>query len=195
MADTPNINELREACGSDELSHVFTFLESQDMTEDEGFLIRMGDESTKLRAKLDKRNDTIDEAWSFGPDNEVAKAGEHCLVESQVKDRRRLDLIAQLLLLTREGLEEKKAHIEKIKAIQAQKRGLGSPVFDKLGAELAKTTLSIPATKGFEFGSGFADIECFSYELAGSGYVFSPNRTNRLLSYLLNGTGYMNCLV
>ncbi|PWA82318.1 chorismate synthase protein [Artemisia annua] len=39
------------------------------------------------------------------------------------------------------------------------------------------------------------DIECFSYELAGSGYVFIPNRTNRLLSYLLNGTGYMNCLV
>ncbi|PWA87378.1 chorismate synthase [Artemisia annua] len=122
MADTLNINEVREACSSDELSHVFTFLESQDMTEDEGFLIRMGDESTKLRAKLDKRNDTIDEAWSFGPDNEVAKAGEHCLVESQVRDRRRLDLIAQLLLLTREGIEEKKAHIEKIKAIQTQKR-------------------------------------------------------------------------
>ncbi|PWA67188.1 hypothetical protein CTI12_AA318170 [Artemisia annua] len=92
------------------------------MTEDEGFLIRMGDESTQLRAKLDKRTDTIDEAWSFGPNNEVAKAGEDCLVESQVKDHRRLDLIAQLLLLTREGIEEKKAHIEKIKAIQTQKR-------------------------------------------------------------------------
>ncbi|PWA37259.1 chorismate synthase 1, chloroplastic [Artemisia annua] len=34
--------------------------------------------------------------------------------------------------------------------------GLGSPVFDKLEAELAKTTLSLHATKGFEFGSGFA---------------------------------------
>ncbi|PWA53205.1 chorismate synthase 1, chloroplastic [Artemisia annua] len=34
--------------------------------------------------------------------------------------------------------------------------GLGSPVFDKLEAELAKTALSIPATKGFEFGSVFA---------------------------------------
>ncbi|PWA43512.1 hypothetical protein CTI12_AA525950 [Artemisia annua] len=122
MADTPNINELREACGSDELCHVFTFLQSQNMTEDEGFLIRMGDESTQLRAKLDKRNDTINEAYSFGPDNEVAKAGEDCLVESQVRDHQRLDLMAQLLLLTREGLEEKKAHIEKIKAIQTQKR-------------------------------------------------------------------------
>ncbi|CAI9767466.1 unnamed protein product [Fraxinus pennsylvanica] len=35
-------------------------------------------------------------------------------------------------------------------------RGLGSPVFDKLGAELAKAVMSIPATMGFEFGSGFA---------------------------------------
>ncbi|PWA55209.1 hypothetical protein CTI12_AA429330 [Artemisia annua] len=122
MADTPNIKELIEACGSDELCHVFTFLHSQDMTEDEGFLIRMGDESTQLRAKLDKRNDTIDEAWSFGPDNEVAKAGEDCLVESQVRDHRRLDLITQLLLLTRKGLEEKKADIEKIKAIPTQKK-------------------------------------------------------------------------
>ncbi|KAG9149743.1 hypothetical protein Leryth_012456 [Lithospermum erythrorhizon] len=35
-------------------------------------------------------------------------------------------------------------------------RGLGSPVFDKLEAELAKAALSLPATKGFEYGSGFA---------------------------------------
>ncbi|KAI3957433.1 hypothetical protein MKW98_003154 [Papaver atlanticum] len=34
-------------------------------------------------------------------------------------------------------------------------RGLGSPVFDKLEAELAKVMMSLPATKGFEFGSGF----------------------------------------
>ena len=33
--------------------------------------------------------------------------------------------------------------------------GLGDPVFDKLEAELAKATLSLPATKGFEIGSGF----------------------------------------
>ncbi|KAI4384037.1 hypothetical protein MLD38_009809 [Melastoma candidum] len=35
-------------------------------------------------------------------------------------------------------------------------RGLGTPVFDKLEALLAKAALSLPATKGFEFGSGFA---------------------------------------
>lgn len=34
--------------------------------------------------------------------------------------------------------------------------GLGEPVFDKLEAKLAQAMLSIPATKGFEIGSGFA---------------------------------------
>lgn len=33
---------------------------------------------------------------------------------------------------------------------------LGSPFFDKLGAEFAKACLSLPATKGFEFGRGLA---------------------------------------
>ncbi|KAL7109454.1 hypothetical protein ACP275_06G176100 [Erythranthe tilingii] len=35
-------------------------------------------------------------------------------------------------------------------------RGLGSPVFDKLEAELAKAAMSLPASKGIDFGSGFA---------------------------------------
>ena len=35
-------------------------------------------------------------------------------------------------------------------------KGLGEPVFDKLEADLAKGVISLPATKGFEIGSGFA---------------------------------------
>lgn len=35
-------------------------------------------------------------------------------------------------------------------------KGLGSPVFDKLEADLAKGVMSLPASKGFEIGSGFA---------------------------------------
>ncbi len=33
--------------------------------------------------------------------------------------------------------------------------GIGMPVFDKLEADLAKALMSLPATKGFEIGSGF----------------------------------------
>tara|TARA_B100000925_G_scaffold66580_1_gene45467 strand:+ start:49 stop:1137 length:1089 start_codon:yes stop_codon:yes gene_type:complete len=37
--------------------------------------------------------------------------------------------------------------------------GLGDPVFDKLEADLAKAMMSLPATKGFEIGSGFKGVE------------------------------------
>ncbi|CAI0411769.1 unnamed protein product [Linum tenue] len=62
-------------------------------------------------------------------------------------------------------------------------RGLGSPVFDKLEAELAKAAMSLPATKGFEFGSGFAGTYLTGSEhndefyMAGDGKI--RTRTNR----------------
>ncbi len=37
--------------------------------------------------------------------------------------------------------------------------GLGEPVFDKLTADLAKAMMSIPATRGFEIGEGFASTQ------------------------------------
>jgi chorismate synthase len=37
--------------------------------------------------------------------------------------------------------------------------GWGEPIFDKLEADLAKAMMSLPATKGFEIGSGFAGTE------------------------------------
>ncbi len=37
--------------------------------------------------------------------------------------------------------------------------GLGEPVFDKLHADLGKAMLSINATKGFEYGSGFEGVK------------------------------------
>ena len=40
--------------------------------------------------------------------------------------------------------------------IRSVPSGLGEPVFDKLEADLAKAMLSLPATKGFEIGSGFS---------------------------------------
>ncbi|WOB41815.1 chorismate synthase [Thermoleptolyngbya oregonensis NK1-22] len=39
---------------------------------------------------------------------------------------------------------------------RAVPKGLGEPVFDKLEADLAKAVMSLPASKGFEIGSGFA---------------------------------------
>ncbi len=68
-------------------------------------------------------------------------------------------------------LETAEKMIERIKAVRSEgdsvggviecrikgvPAGLGEPVFDRLQADLGKAMLSIPAVKGFEFGSGFA---------------------------------------
>ena len=42
--------------------------------------------------------------------------------------------------------------------------GWGEPVFDKLDADLAKAVMSIPATKGVTFGSGFEGTRLFGSE-------------------------------
>jgi chorismate synthase len=42
--------------------------------------------------------------------------------------------------------------------------GLGEPVFDRLEADLAKAMLSLPATKGFEIGSGFEGTQLTGFE-------------------------------
>ncbi len=43
-------------------------------------------------------------------------------------------------------------------------KGLGDPVFDKLEADLAKGVMSLPASKGFEIGSGFAGTLLSGFE-------------------------------
>ncbi|KAM6565705.1 hypothetical protein CsatA_024833 [Cannabis sativa] len=62
-------------------------------------------------------------------------------------------------------------------------QGLGSPVFDKLEAELAKALMSIPSTKGFEIGSGFAGTYLTGSEHNDEFFVDENNRirtkTNR----------------
>jgi len=42
--------------------------------------------------------------------------------------------------------------------------GLGEPVFDKLEADLARAVMSLPASKGFEIGSGFAGTTMTGFE-------------------------------
>ncbi len=63
---------------------------------------------------------------------------------------------------------------------------LGMPVFDKLEADLAKALMSLPATKGFEVGSGFAGTY-----LKGSEHndPFLPSHSDRLKTATNNSGG------
>ena len=64
--------------------------------------------------------------------------------------------------------------------------GLGMPVFDKLEADLAKAVMSLPATKGFEIGSGFDGTL-----LRGSEHndAFLPSEDGRLRTATNNSGG------
>lgn len=55
--------------------------------------------------------------------------------------------------------------------------GLGIPVFDKLEADLAKGVMSLPASKGFEIGSGFAGTLLTGSEHNDEFYVDDQGRT------------------
>jgi len=60
--------------------------------------------------------------------------------------------------------------------------GLGEPVFDRLEADLAKAMLSLPATKGFEVGSGFSGTLMTGLEHNDEFYMDGKNirtRSNR----------------
>jgi len=60
--------------------------------------------------------------------------------------------------------------------------GWGEPVFDKLEADLAKAVLSLPATKGFEIGSGFGGTRMTGMEHNDEFYLEGERvrtRTNR----------------
>ena len=60
--------------------------------------------------------------------------------------------------------------------------GLGEPVFDKLEADLAKAMMSLPATKGFEIGSGFGGTTMTGLEHNDEFYMDGETvrtRTNR----------------
>jgi len=60
--------------------------------------------------------------------------------------------------------------------------GLGEPVFDKLEADLAKALMSLPASKGFEIGSGFEGTRMLGSEHNDPFYIDQGRvrtRTNR----------------
>jgi chorismate synthase len=71
--------------------------------------------------------------------------------------------------------------------------GLGEPVFDKLEADLAKAMLSLPATKGFEIGSGFSATQMRgsehndSFEMRDDRVRTSTNKSGGVQGGISNG--------
>jgi chorismate synthase len=67
-------------------------------------------------------------------------------------------------------------------AVRGCPPGWGEPVFDRLEADLARAMLSLPASKGFEIGSGFAGTDLTGLEHNDAFYMEGDRvrtRTNR----------------
>jgi chorismate synthase len=93
----------------------------------------------EIQAKINRsqvRQEDVDANIVRCPDNAVAKK------------------MMQLIEATRDAGDSLGGVIECV--VRNAPPGLGEPVFDKLEADLAKAMLSLPATKGFEIGSGFS---------------------------------------
>lgn len=71
--------------------------------------------------------------------------------------------------------------------------GFGEPVFDRLEADLAKAMLSLPASKGFEFGSGFEGTRMTGIEhndpfrMRGGRVTTASNRSGGIQGGISNG--------
>jgi len=65
--------------------------------------------------------------------------------------------------------------------------GLGDPVYEKLEAKLASAMMSLPATKGFEIGSGFNSVEMQGSE-HNDAFVLSSDDSIKLQSNFSGGT-------
>ena len=67
--------------------------------------------------------------------------------------------------------------------------GLGEPVFDKLKADLAKSMMSLPATMGFQIGSGFAGTAMTGSEHNDPFYIEEGSETDRIRTRTNNSGG------
>ena len=67
--------------------------------------------------------------------------------------------------------------------------GLGEPVFDKLKADLAKAMMSLPATMGFQIGSGFDGITMTGSEHNDAFYLKKNDRGEQIRTRTNNSGG------
>lgn len=71
--------------------------------------------------------------------------------------------------------------------------GLGEPVFDKLQAALAQAMMSLPASKGFEYGDGFTAAQCRGsqledpFQMQGATIQSTYNRAGGILGGISTG--------
>ncbi|GMH27063.1 hypothetical protein Nepgr_028906 [Nepenthes gracilis] len=154
----PSLTTDNESCGTFSLSGSVRRQMNMDLSVAEGHLCNMGRMIEEIESKL---RYSLDQVY-FGKTREMV-----CTPRPPAELAQQFSVSIFFLsffqiesnIVRCPDPEYGEKMIDAIDAVQVKGIllvGLGSPVFDKLEAELAKAALSLPATKGFEFGSGFA---------------------------------------
>ncbi|PWA58293.1 hypothetical protein CTI12_AA398590 [Artemisia annua] len=88
MNGTPNLDEARASTESGILADAFRLIISHDKAEEKSLIARLGEESSQLRAVIEKKEQTINEASiTYQRFNVLAATGHDALAEIQLKDR------------------------------------------------------------------------------------------------------------
>lgn len=111
MADTPNFNELKEMCGSNEIKDCYKFLFGQEETENEGFIQKVVEWCDGLHEKIGKFGEMLDKGQTLSLFDVAAADGMECLVEAQARNGLILQAVLHLLDVLREARAEKRRHV------------------------------------------------------------------------------------
>lgn len=114
MVSTPNFQQLKDACGSNELHHCFQFLFLQEKADNEEFIRVLAEKRDDVIRRMHKRRQLLNERQGFSLFDPVAGDGFECMEEAQVMDGEILAALETVLGLGREARVDKEAHLEKM---------------------------------------------------------------------------------
>lgn len=112
MSGSPNLDELKDLCGSDKLHKCFKFIFSQEIPLNEVMIQCLGEKRDELRISVDKRTKRMAEVLDLNFDEEEAAAdGYESLEEVQVMERRLLESLSAILVDLRALVSKKEEAI------------------------------------------------------------------------------------
>lgn len=111
MALTPNFDELKQICGSDESKDYFKFLFVQEEAENEGFIRKTVEWCDGLHEKIAKFGAMLEEGQRFIHFDVAHWDGMECLVQAQARNGVILQEFLRLLDVLREARKEKRRHV------------------------------------------------------------------------------------
>ena len=112
MAATPNLDELKVLCGSDQIHKCLKFLFSQEIPLNEVMIQCLAEKRDELRLSVEKRTDQVAEVLELNFDEEeAADDGYEALHEVQVMERRLLESLSAIVVDLRALVSKKQEAI------------------------------------------------------------------------------------